>query len=163
MKEEFKELYNLIINSEDKDKMHVLGEVTKNMMCKFIDSYPQQAREYLDMLQSVKWHNYVTANEADKIVADMNPAPKWTYTNWEKLITSNIGMLDSEEPFYNKYALYVTMCMISSDSYGTIVSMFKSNNIELTENKLFDFIYSLALDKLKDVDKKFNIRSYFNL
>ena len=63
MKKEFDTLYQSIIDSEDDKKMHVLGTVTKSMMYKFIDAYPQQAREYLDMLQAVKWHNYVTMKE----------------------------------------------------------------------------------------------------
>ena len=41
MKEEFLKLYDYIVNSEDPEKMHVLGQVTKSMMCKFIDNYPQ--------------------------------------------------------------------------------------------------------------------------
>lgn len=50
MKEEFKELYKLIINSNNEDKMRVLGSVTKDMMCQLIDNDPQRAREYLNML-----------------------------------------------------------------------------------------------------------------
>ena len=83
MKEEFKELYDYIIHSNDEEKMHVLGKVTKDMMCKFIESYPQQAREYLDMLQSVKWHNYVTAREAESVIAEMKPKPMWTRAVWD--------------------------------------------------------------------------------
>ena len=45
-----KELYKLIIHSNNEDKMRVLGSVTKDMMCQLIDNNPQQAREYLNML-----------------------------------------------------------------------------------------------------------------
>ena len=60
MKEEFLKLYDYIVNSEDPEKMHVLGRVVKSMMNRFIESYPQWAREYLDTLQAVKWCNYLT-------------------------------------------------------------------------------------------------------
>ena len=162
MKEEFKELYDLIIHSNDREKMHVLGQVTKSMMCKFIDNYPQQAREYLDMLQSVKWHNYITAKEAEQIVANMMPKPMWTRTAWEGMMT-NLGFPQEEEPYYNEHALYVTMSMISSDSGETIVSTMNANGLNIERDPLFKFIYKLALDKLKDKDNMFNIRSYFKL
>ena len=162
MKEEFKKLYDYIINSEDPEKMHVLGKVTKDMMCKFIESYPQWAREYLDTLQSVKWNNYVTPKEAEDIVANMKPKPAWTHTAWEGMMT-NFGFPMSEEPYYNDNALYVTMSMISSDSGDTIVSSMNANGVNMDRDSLFKFIYHLALDKLKDKDHMFNLRNYFKL
>lgn len=162
MKEEFKELYDMIVGSNDEEKMHVLGQVTKSMMCKFIDNMPQQAREYLDMLQSVKWHNYVTAKEAEHIVSNMKPSPAWTRTAWEGMMT-NLGFPKEEEPYYNEHALYVTMCKISSDSGDTIVSEMNANGVNPDRDATFKFIYKLALDELKDKDKKYNVRSYFKL
>lgn len=162
MKEEFKELYDFIIHSEDEEKMHVLGQVTKSMMCKFIDNYPQQAREYLDMLQSVKWHNYVTAKEAEHIVANMKPNPAWTRTAWDGMMT-NLGFPKDEEPYYNEHALYVTMCMISSDSGDTIISELNALGASVDRDSIFKFIYKLALDKLKDKDHMYIIRNYFKL
>lgn len=162
MKEEFKELYDYIIHSEDESKMHVLGQVTKSMMCKMIDHFPQQAREYLDMLESVKWHNYVTAKEAEHIVDAMTPEPSWSYSVWNNMMTEHAKPL-SDAPYYNEYALYVTMCMISSDSGETICSELTSYGVEPTKGIVFNFVYRLATDKLKDKDKMFNIRSYFML
>lgn len=162
MKEEFKNLYDYIIHSEDEEKMHVLGKVTKSMMHKFIDNYPQQAREYLDMLQSVKWHNYLTDSEADRIVSEMMPKPSWTRTVWEGMM-GKFGYQLCEEPCYNKNALFVTMCMISSDSSDTIMNMLSASGVEMDRERMFDFIYHLALDKLKDKDKVYDIRNYFKL
>lgn len=162
MKEEFLKLYDFIINSEDPEKMHVLGQVTKSMMCKFIDNYPQQAREYLDILQSVKWHNYVTAKEAEQIVSNMMPRPMWTHTAWDGMMT-NLGLPSSEEPYYNDNALYVTMCMKSSDSGDTIISEMNANGVNPDRDAVFKFIYKLALDVLKDKDHMFNIRDYYKL
>lgn len=159
MKEEFLELYDFIVHSNDKDKMHILGKVTKDMMCKFIDNYPQQAREYLDILKSVKWCNYVTAKEAESVVADMNPKPSWTRTIWESTM-SKLAIPMSEEPYYNASALYLTMCMILSDSGDTISSLI-SNNTD--PDAMFKVIHKFALDKLKDKDGVFNIRKYFGI
>lgn len=159
MKEEFKELYDYIIHSNDEEKMHVLGKVTKDMMCKMIDNYPQQAREYLDMLQSVKWHNYVTTKEAESIIANMKPKPNWTKATWENAMRG-YGLSTSEEPYYNDNALYLTMCMVLSDSGETITNLLGAN--ASTEN-VFKAVYHFALDKLKDKDGVFDIRWYFDL
>lgn len=37
------------------------------------------------------------------------------------------------------------------------------NGISLDSNVMFRFIYHLAIDKLKDRDRMYNIRSYFRL
>ena len=162
MKEEFKELYNYIIHSNDEEKMHVLGKVTKAMMCKLIENYPQQAREYLDMLQSVKWDNYLTMKEAEQIVINMTPQPAFSHSAWVAEMDS-LGYPKSEEPSYNECALYVVMSMISSDSEETIKGMMNMMGVEMDKESMFKFIYRLALDKLLDKDKMFNVRTYFHI
>lgn len=163
MKEEFLKLYDYIINSEDPEKMHVLGKVVKSMMNRFIESYPQWAREYLDTLQAVKWNNYVTAKEAEQIVSNMVPKPLWNRTSWDNMITS-LNLLSEDEPHYNKEALYVTMQMICSDDAETLMSYLgmsdlNNGNVE----SLFKLIYKLALNRLCDKDKVYNVREYFKL
>ena len=162
MEEEFKELYNYIVHSEDEEKMRVLGQVTKSMMHKFIEGSPKQAREYLDMLQSVKWNNYVTAKEAEEIVSKMSPEPMWSRAAWDNIM-ANLKATTCEEPYYNDNALYVTMCMISSDSGETLKNVMSSLGVEVTKDTLFGVIHKLALDKLKDKDGVFSIRWYFDL
>ena len=163
MQEEFYKLYDYIVNSEDPEKMHVLGSVTKSMMARFIESYPQWAREYLDTLQAVKWDNYLTAKEATKIIDNMVPKPLWSETAWKGLMT-NLNLPMEEEPKYNKEALRVTMAMICSDSGDTLKGLLGITNMENgNREKLFEAIYKLAIDKLTDRDKMFNIRSYFKV
>lgn len=164
MKEEFKQLYNYIIDSEDEEKMKVLGRVVKSMMNRLIESYPQQAREYLDKLQSVKWHNYVTAKESEAVTSQMDPSPSWSRATWNATMASH-GLPTSDEPFYNDNALYLTMAMISSDSNETLKSILfdEEAKVSVTPERLFKAIYRLALDRLKDKDKVYNVREYFNL
>lgn len=163
MKKEFDSIYNSIINSEDVDKMKALGSVTKGMMYKFMELSPNIAEEFLDVLRATEWKNYLTEKEAMSIVSAMVPKPTWTYQKWEQLANEDESIIISHKPCYNKCALYTTMCMISSDSGSTIVNMLQKHNVELDEKTLFKFIYELAIDKLKDVDEKFNIRTYFEL
>lgn len=154
MKETFDNLYNFIIESEDPKKMHMLGCVLKSMMYKLIDGNPGIAKEFIEKLEAVKWTNYLTAKEADYIVLNMDPKPVWSRNTWDTLIKNYIK---SDTPFYNEHALYVTMCMLSSDSGETLKSVVPD------AETLFGLIYKLAIDKLKDKDGKFNIRKYFEV
>ena len=156
-------LYNYIVNSEDPEKMHVLDQVVKSMMNRFIESYLQRACEYLDTLQAVKWCNYLTAKEAEQIVANMQPKPLWNRTTWEGMMT-NLGLSMQDEPHYNQEALYVTVQMICSDDAETLMSYLGMQDMNNGNREtLFKLVYKLALNKLCDKDKMFNIREYFKL
>lgn len=158
MKEQFLSLYNHIINSEDEKKMHVLGMITKEMMMHLIDTEPKLAQEYIERLESVKWCNYLTDKEADNIVAKMMPKPEMTKAVWRNKIDSH-ELEACDEPYYNENALYVDMCKIMSDS-GEVLK--KYLNVA-GDNDYFDLVYHLALGELKDKDKVFDIRKYFNV
>ena len=82
LKKKFDELYNFIISSSDTGKMKMLGWVMKAMMYDTIDAHPQHADEYLAILESVKWDNYLTEKEAETIVNAMSPTPKWISLRW---------------------------------------------------------------------------------
>ena len=55
-----------------------------------------------------------------------------------------------EEACYNENALYLTMCMISSDSEKTLYNIIGGNEKAVSRTEVFHAIYKLALDKLKD-------------
>lgn len=162
MKERFIELYDYILQSAESAKMHVLGSVLKEAMCFVIDNHPKVAHGYLEKLEAVRWNNYLTRSEADDIVAQMEPAPAWNMQLWQTMMTAH-GFAMKCEPCYNECALYVTMCMISSDSSDTLVTELREHGVELDRDGLFKFIHKLALDKLKDKDGVFNIREYFGV
>lgn len=163
MKEEFLKLYDYIVNSKDPEKMHVLGQVVKSIMNRFIESYPQWAREYLDTLQAVKWRNYLTPKEAEQIVANMVPKPLWNRVAWDGIMT-NLGLPMQDEPYYNQEALYTTMQMICSDDAETLMNCLNISDLDNGNREtLFKLIYKLALNKLCDKDNVFSIRDYFKL
>ena len=154
MKKKFCSMYWDIINSQDESKMKVLGHVMKQAMFKIIETSPSLAKEYLDELEAVNWINYLTAKEAQDIVANMDPKPNWSFAKWQDEMGQHKFTTEVEEK-YNEYALYITMCMILSDSGNTLTTLVPD------QKKLFELIYYLALDKLNDKDGKFNIRKYF--
>lgn len=77
---------------------------------------------------------------------------------------TNLGLPWEDEPYYNGEALYVTMQMICSDDGETLMSTLGMTDLNgNNRDTLFKLIYKLALNKLCDKDKMFNIRKYFNL
>ena len=155
MRNEFYALYNMMANSHDAAYMHVFGEVHKEMMEWMIANKPDAAKEWLDKLESIKWDNYLTPKEAEKIVAEMKPAAPWSRDKWRDAMAQYDYDME-DEPCYNSCALWVTMNMIMSDSAETLSKYVGSD-------KLFSAVYDLAIDKLCDEDKKFSIRHYFSL
>lgn len=156
MRNEFRALYNMMAGSNKVENMHVFGNVHKEMMEWFIVNKPDLAQEWLDKLESIRWCQYLTPKEADKIIAGMDPKAPWSREQWKNAMES-FGLPLEEQPCYNKCALYVTMSMIMSDSSKTL------SKYAADSNAMFEFVHALALDKLKDVDKRFDIRHYFNL
>ena len=157
-KEQFERIYNYIINSDDKDKMHVLGNTVKSMMMNVISSNPTLAQEYIDKLEAAKWNNYLTEKESETIVSNMTPKPSWTRSMWKNHM-EEFGLEKSEEPCYNEHALYTVMSMLNSDDIATIKGALASDD----EASVFSFIYKLAINRLKDKDKVFDVRRYFNV
>ena len=154
MKKQFCSMYWDIINSQDESKMKILGHVMKQAMFKIIETSPSLAKEYLDELEAVNWINYLTVKEAQDIIANMDPKPNWTFAKWKDEMIQHEFNTEVEEK-YNECALYITMCMILSDSGNTLSTLVSD------QKKLFELVYHLALDKLNDKDGKFNIRKYF--
>ena len=86
----------------------------------------------------------------------MTPSAPWTRDQWKNAMEKS-GFELEEWPCYNRCALYVTMNMIMSDSSATLTKYAADGST------MFEFVHALALDKLKDADKRFDIRHYFNL
>lgn len=162
MKKKFTELYQFMASSENVAFMRVFGNVHKEMMDWFIANKPEIAEEWICKLESIKWHNYLTTKEAEKIVAAMKPTAPWAREVWKSAL-DKMGIVTQEEPYYNSCALWVTMNMIYSDSAQSIADIMGKPLADVSAEQMVKAVHALALDKLKDVDHHFNIRSYFGL
>lgn len=155
LKEKYWSLYEYMANSKDPKNMKTFGRVMTSMMNDMIAGNPSKAEEYIGKLESVKWKNYLTPAEADKIVAAMDPKAPWSRDVWRQSMEQQ-GYALEEWPCYNRCALYVTMNMIMSDSSATLTKFVNGGD-------LFKAAYALAVDKLKDKDARFNVRNYFDV
>ena len=155
MKEKFSELYIKMAASTNVENMKLFGSVMEKMMEELISNNPEKAEKFLEQLEAVKWKNYLTQSEAEKILERMEPEAPWKFDKWKNAM-EEYGYSLEEWPYYNKGAIYVTMNMIMSDSGQTIPKYISSN-------VLFKFVHDMAVDKLKDKDGVFSVRKYFGL
>lgn len=162
LKQKWDELYGIMESSKNPKIMILFGEVMKNMMERSINYDHVFAEKMLEKLCAVKWKNYVTAEEADDVVMKMDPHPDMTREQWMRCM-ERLGLPIEEEPYYNRCALYLTMCMKISDSKASIARMMGKMPTELTEDELATGAHMLAMDVLKDKDGVFDLRRYFSL
>lgn len=155
MREEFYALYNMMANSNKVENMHTFGRVQKEMFEWFVANKTSEAEEFLNKLESIRWRNYLTPKEAQKIVDGMIPKAPWTRDVWKSAMEQH-GYALGSEPCYNSCALWVVMSMIMSDSSETLGKF-------VDKDSLFDLVYHLAVDKLTDEDGMFDVRAYFHL
>ena len=155
MKNEFCALYNMMAGSNEVSNMQVFGNVHKQMFEWFVQNKPELAQEWLDKLSAIRWHQYLTKREAEKITSEMDPKAPWSFDQW-KAVMEQHGYALEKDPCYNRYALWVVMDMVMSDSSETISKY-------VAADKQFDYVYEEAVNRLTDKDKRFNVRGYFGL
>lgn len=158
----FDELYGMMASSTNVKYMRTFGDTMRCMMKDMAAKHPELAQEYLGKLCSIKWNNYLTKKEAMTIVSGMNPKGCWDYAEWEKMMEKLDARME-DTPYYNRYALFVTMNMVFSDSATSIAVIAGKTLEEIPEDELFADVHMLALDKLEDKDGMFDIREYFHV
>lgn len=161
MKQEFDALYQMMATSDNVAYMHVFGSVHREMMNYLIQNRPDVAEEMLMKLEAIKWCQYLTPKEADKIIAGMDPKAPWSRDAWKNAMES-FGLPLEEQPCYNRCALFVEMSKMYSDFGDTIAEMM-GKPLSPTDKDIIAACYKMAMKTLKDKDGVYNIRRYFGL
>lgn len=159
MKQEFAGLYDMMANQRDVKFMRVFGGVHKEMFDWFVANKPELAQEWLDKLEAIKWHQYLTPKEAEKIVAGMEPKAPWSREVWKNAMES-FGLPLEEMPAYNRCALWVEMNKIYSD-FGEEIAAMLGKPLSPTDKDIISACYKMALKNLRDKDGIYDIRKYF--
>lgn len=115
----------------------------------------ESSRIIVNRRRNVKVDVSLTAKEADLIVSSMKPRAPWSREQWLQAMEQR-GYDIEKIDVYNRCALYTVMNMLMSDSAATLQKY-------VGGDKLFDVVYSLAVDKLEDEDGNFEVRAYFGL
>ena len=154
LKQKYTELYDYMAKSKQTEHMKAFGIVMTEMFDWFIHNKKDAAEKWLMKLEGIRWDNYLTPQEAENIIDKMHPKAPWSRDVWKNAMEEH-GLTKENKPCYNQYALWTTMNMLMSDSYETIAKY-------VDKSKMFRMVHDLAVDKLTDKDKMFNIRKYFN-
>lgn len=162
MKQKFDELYVMMAQSGNVAYMHAFGNIHKEMMAWMIANKPDLAEEWIEKLCAIRWNNYLTTKEAERIVSGMKPETPWTRDVWRKAMET-YGIPTEEAPCYNTCSLWAVMNMIYSDSSATIADIIGLPLQEIPAEQMVRAVHGLAIDKLKDKDGVFNVRKYFEL
>ena len=156
----YENLYKEMAMSKDPAKMIVFGKAEQWAFKKMVTAMPKVAEEWVEKLEAIHWHNYLSRAEADEIVARLESAdgsrgPHWSFDTFKKAVESLGGHL-CEEPYYNFCALWATANMLYSDHSKTWAK-------HITPEDAPFFYYETTVDKLKDVDRPHFVREYFHL
>lgn len=156
----YNDLYETMTYSLDPEKMRVFGEAERWAFAQILSTNPQLAQQWLERLESVRWNNYLTPGESSDIATklmnqDGKAGPVWTYPQVEEAVTQLGGRMECA-PYYNGPALYVTMNMIMSDHYNSLKEFVPTESLPKV-------VYNMAVEKLKDPDRREFIRPYFSL
>lgn len=158
----YSQLCDKILDSNNSRYYSLLKNITKAMLQDVLEYKTETAIEYLNKLESINWYNYLSKKESSYIIEGMKPKKGWDIAEWESTLDT-LNLPSEDAPYYNKWALYTTMNMIYSDSLDTILKIMGKTKETALQEEVFKAIYLLSLDKLKDEDRVFNIRSYFSV
>jgi len=159
LKERYDSLYDYMANSKDPKNMKAFGCVMTKMMDVMIQKLPSEAEEMIDQLESIKWKQYLTKAEAEKIIAGMDPKGPWSRDVWKQTMES-FGLPTEDAPYYNSCALWVEMNKQYSDA-GDVIAELLGKPLSPNDKDIITACYKLALKTLKDKDGVYNIRKYF--
>ena len=161
LKDRYTGLYDYMANSRDPKNMKAFGRVMTEMMDVMLAKMPDVAEDMIDKLEAIKWKQYLTPKEAEKIVAGMDPKAPWSRDVWKSTMES-FGLPLEDAPFYNRCALWVEMNKMCSD-FGDEIAGLLGKTLTSNDKDIITACYKMALKTLRDKDGVYNIRSYFGV
>lgn len=161
LKDRYTALYDYMSASRDPKNMKTFGAVMTQMMDVMLAKMPGEAEEMIDRLESIKWRQYLTPKEAEKIIAGMDPKAPWSRDLWRQTMES-LGLPTEEPPYYNLCALWVEMSKMYSD-FGDEIAALLGKPLTPTDKDIITACYRMALKTLKDKDGIYDIRKYFSV
>ena len=163
LKDKFKHLYDYMSVSNEPKYMMLFGEVMKCMMSDTIDSHPEKSEEWIDKLEAIMWHQYLSKAEATKIVSAMEPKAPWSFDAWKKAM-EDLGLEYRRDKVFNCYALWTVMNAVHSDDGKTIASLMGIDYNNAASNpEYIKTVHQFAMNKLLDADGAYSVRNYWHV
>ncbi len=160
MKKRFEEIMRSLVSEKNNEKMQSAYNTEQWVFAQMVRNNPTLAQKWVEKLEATQWHNYLTKDEAEEIVAglinqDGNQGGKWSLAQFEVAVNAAGGKI-CHEPYYNKYALWATANMLYSDHA-------KSASEYIKPEHLPEYFYKVAVEQLCDKDRPMFVREYFHL
>ena len=163
LKGKYRKLYDYMAASNEPRYMRLFGNVMSEMMDWFIKNQPQTAEAWIEKLCAIKWEQYLSREDAMRIVSRLDPEAPWSYETWTKVL-SQLGLEAERKSVFNSYALWVWANTLYSDQAETLAKYaFGMPLGEVPTEKLVTLIHALAVSNLTDTDGNFDIARYFGL
>lgn len=168
LRERYLELYDDVLKSGSTEKMKAFGDAEKWAFDRMQELSPKTAEQWVEKLESINWHNYLSKIEADEIVAkfinqDNSRGAHWSYEVFKGAVESLGGKM-YDNPFYNCYALWATANMLYSDHAQSVAEdMGHTSPSQVPNEKMALSMYKKAVEKLKDRDRPRFVRDYFKV
>ena len=162
LKDRYTALYNEMAASGNPRNMEIFGHVMTETMDYLIQTKPDVAEDMIDKLESIRWKQYLTPKEAQKIVDGMNPKAPWPREVWMQAM-EKLGIPVEEQPAYNRCALWVEMNKQYSDHGESVAALLGQPLNAIPADVIVPAMHRMALDLLKDKDGVYDIRRYFGL
>lgn len=156
----YDEMYEEMSTSRNTADMKAFGDVEKHMFHHLAKHHPELAEKWLTNLKAGKWNNYVSKTEAEVIAAKLVnqnglKGPYWDFETFKNAVESLGGKME-DEPYYNKWALWLTANMRYSDNASSAAEF-------VPRDQMPKYFYKVAVETLKDPDHPKFIREYFDL
>lgn len=168
MKSRYQHLYDTMKASKDVEKMVIFGKAEHHVFDKLAASNPSLAKEWLEMLEAVCWDNYLSEMQAEKLASkivnqDGSAGPYWSMDTFFSVVPKLGGKLE-DEPYYNKYALWLVANAHYSDfAKSTSEDMGYQTISDVPAEKMALSMYKKAVESLKDIDRSHYIADYYHI
>lgn len=160
----FNYLLDETISKQDKESMEISRAMFKKAVCVISNYDVNKAEEFVECFEgNLKYNNYLSKHEAETILSEFINEDGTTgakisgHNEFFQVIEELNGKIE-HEPYYNKWALYVTANKFASDHHSVIVKWAGSDKF-----KFIEACYDLAVTQLKDKDKANWVRWYFGV
>ena len=168
LKERYKHLYDAMKQSKSVENMQVFGRADNYFFDWHAENNPSMAKKWLEMLEPVVWNNYLTADQAQELAAqivnqDGTKGPHWPMDTFFNVVPKLGGSIE-DEPYYNRYALWLVANAHYSDfAKSTSEDMGYQTVDEVPPEKMALSMYKKAVESLKDVDRSHYIANYYHV
>lgn len=168
MKSRFHQIYEKMASSQDIANMEVFGRSAEHIFTKYVTVYPAMGKEWLDMLESIMWCNFLSVEQAksiaDRLVnQDGSKGPHWSMDTFFAVVPRLGGKVE-DEPHYNRNALWLVANAHYSDfAVSTALDMGYKSVAEVPDEKMALSMYRKAVESLKDIDRRHYIRDYYHV